>query len=635
MFFATEMARRYTAEEAAEAIMNEDDFGEMESADSLDESFSESSTSCSEVDSNPDNDYCGRTITVDFPSTRGRARTRSGFNSRIRTRGGRTRIRGIRTRGGSNNMPPNKRLASAISDDDINSPGAQSSNSEEDEPGSDDWRKDQPNIKDFPFNEQTGLKIVVPENANPMFFFKLLLTDDFVDALVKKTNEYATNLINSNRPLRRRSTWNSWRDVSCDEMRKFIRLIFSMGLMSLPSYKKYWSKDFLYKNEHFSSIMTRERFESILRFFNFGEKPKFDEDRLSKIRMIIDHFNETMLELITPEKNLSIDESMMLWRGRLIFRQYIKNKRHKYGIKFYELCTHDGLVLSAEVYGGQGFNDENNLGQTAAIVLKLMQPYLHKGYHVFTDNYYNSVALTEFLSSKGTYITGTLRKDRKGNPKRVISTKLKKGQMVWRSKGDVSVSKWKDKRDVLMISNSHVPKMISATNRKGKEKQKPNMVKDYNDSMSGIDRSDQILSYHSGLRKTLRWYKKAGVHIMEMFLTNSFYLYQKYSSNKEFSHLVQFKENIVKCLIGERRKKKFLEPSANFHYLVPIPEGEKKKNPTRRCKQCWKNKTRKESRYICEYCEDNPALCIHPCFRLYHQDLRIAETPEVNIEELE
>ena len=65
----------------------------------------------------------------------------------------------------------------------------------------------------------------------------------------------------------------------------------------------------------------------------------------------------------------------MIWRGRLVFRQYKKNKCHKYGIKFYKLCTYDGLVLTAEAYGGQGFNDENNLRQTAATVLKLMTPF--------------------------------------------------------------------------------------------------------------------------------------------------------------------------------------------------------------------------------------------------------------------
>ena len=79
----------------------------------------------------------------------------------------------------------------------------------------------------------------------------------------------------------------------------------------------------------------------------------------------------------------------------------------------------------------------------------------------------------------------------------------------------------------------------------------------------------------------MRWYKKAGVHILEMFFTNAFYLYRKFSTNRDFSHLVDFKENVIKCLIGERKKKTFIEPTADFHYLAPIPEGEKKKNPTR------------------------------------------------------
>ena len=84
---------------------------------------------------------------------------------------------------------------------------------------------------------------------------------------------------------------------------------------------------------------------------------------------------------------------------------------------FYELCTYDGLVLPVDTYSGQGFNDENNLGQTVATVLKLMTPFLNKGYYVFTDNYHNSVSLTEYLSNHGTYIIGTIRKDHKHNHK--------------------------------------------------------------------------------------------------------------------------------------------------------------------------------------------------------------------------
>ena len=42
------------------------------------------------------------------------------------------------------------------------------------------------------------MKTNVPENADPMFFFGLMLTDDLVENLVKKTNEYADKTINRN-----------------------------------------------------------------------------------------------------------------------------------------------------------------------------------------------------------------------------------------------------------------------------------------------------------------------------------------------------------------------------------------------------------------------------------------------------
>ena len=70
------MVRRYTAEESCEVIMNDDDLGEMELADSLDDSFSDTSSSMSEIDSNPEDQFSGRNITVKPPSQRGRPRTR-------------------------------------------------------------------------------------------------------------------------------------------------------------------------------------------------------------------------------------------------------------------------------------------------------------------------------------------------------------------------------------------------------------------------------------------------------------------------------------------------------------------------------------------------------------------------------
>ena len=178
-------------------------------------------------------------------------------------------------------------------------------------------------------------------------------------------------------------------------------------------------------------------------------------------------------------------------------------------------------MLKIQIYSGTKFTDTESLAQTGSIVLHVMEPYLNKGYHLLTDNWYNSVSLAEYMSKRNTYITGTLRGDRKRNPSQVLGKKLRKGEIVFMSLGDASVTKWKDKRDVCVISSAHVPTMMNSVNRHGKSKRKPNVVHIYNNHMSGIDRSDQMLPYHSALRKTIRWYKKVGIHIMEIFLRNA------------------------------------------------------------------------------------------------------------------
>ncbi|KAF9806460.1 hypothetical protein SFRURICE_001255 [Spodoptera frugiperda] len=67
------------------------------------------------------------------------------------------------------------------------------------------------------------------------------------------------------------------------------------------------------------------------------------------------------------------------------------------------------------------------INKTEKLVLNLMQPYLYLGHELYMDNYYNSVALSDKLLSCMTHTTGTLRKDRKDNPKDVIRKVLKKG----------------------------------------------------------------------------------------------------------------------------------------------------------------------------------------------------------------
>ncbi|CAK1591154.1 unnamed protein product [Parnassius mnemosyne] len=204
--------------------------------------------------------------------------------------------------------------------------------------------------------------------------------------------------------------------------------------------------------------MSRNRFQILFRFFHFSNNEEVDEsDRIYKIRFLIDHFNKLMQDIYALNKDLCIDESVMSWKGRLFFRVYIKNKKHRYGIKIYKLCESNGVILKIKLCKSEGQEG----GQTIKVVTDLLDDYLNKGYKVYTDNYYNSVELTRKMSANKTYLCGTLQSTRKGNPKVVTSAKLMKGEMIWRRKGEVAVCKWKDKRDVLTILNMHNPEMIT------------------------------------------------------------------------------------------------------------------------------------------------------------------------------
>ena len=89
---------------------------------------------------------------------------------------------------------------------------------------------------------------------------------------------------------------------------------------------------------------------------NTGQKPKDhpDYDPLYKIRVVLDRCVATYLENIIPGKNLSVDESMLKFKGRLYFKQYMPMKPVKWGIKLFALCDAETwAILRFFVYMGK------------------------------------------------------------------------------------------------------------------------------------------------------------------------------------------------------------------------------------------------------------------------------------------
>ena len=188
--------------------MNDDNFDKLKSADSMDESFTDTTSSCSEVNSNPDNDYCcpeplkllltlvlgedlkhGADLIHEYKLEEEEVEKREHKPLELYIICLQTNylflqyliIKLIHQRIQVQTLKfMSLLLVSTISDNKINSSKDPSSDSEVYEPLSDTWKDDPPTIKDFPFNEEIELKLDVPENASPILFFKLIAFDQKV-----------------------------------------------------------------------------------------------------------------------------------------------------------------------------------------------------------------------------------------------------------------------------------------------------------------------------------------------------------------------------------------------------------------------------------------------------------------------
>lgn len=86
--------------------------------------------------------------------------------------------------------------------------------------------------------------------------------------------------------------------------------------------------------------------------------------------------------------------------------------------------------------------------------------------------------------------------------------------------------KWRDKRDVAMLSTCHDASMKMSLGYW--PMLKPEAVLYYNEQKKGIDVSDQLSSYYDPKRKSLAWYKKIALDVLICAsVTNAMILYQK------------------------------------------------------------------------------------------------------------
>jgi len=206
-----------------------------------------------------------------------------------------------------------------------------------------------------------------------------------------------------------------------------------MGHDQRDCLKDYRSREEKYFTPFYSKTMVHDRFFHILRFLHFenndnpANRDDPHHDRLWKIRNIFDTLNNKFYELYNPTEHLAVDEVIVLFKERVIFRQYIPEKHKRFGIKIYKLCEALVYTYGMSVYlGKQRFLATQEMSATHGIVLELVRRVEGLGHKIYMDSYFLSPALFDDLSGRKINCCGTVRNDRRGMPKDISSRALKK-----------------------------------------------------------------------------------------------------------------------------------------------------------------------------------------------------------------
>lgn len=210
-------------------------------------------------------------------------------------------------------------------------------------------------------------------------------------------------------------------------MKAVLAIVINMGVLSCPDIEGYWKTSWECYIPFFHDVMGRNRFQEIFWNLHVPSMPG-SELRIDKVRLLLDHIRSAPQSAFYPHKEVAVDETMVGFRGRVSFLQYLPKKPTKYGLKLFVLAD-----------SSSGQKDGSTISVTCPAAVPLYNRYmggvdrndqLRKYYHVRLKcrKYYRYIFWFLFeVSVTNSYILHTHYSGIRKQPLKEFRLKLAKG----------------------------------------------------------------------------------------------------------------------------------------------------------------------------------------------------------------
>lgn len=400
------------------------------------------------------------------------------------------------------------------------------------------------------------------EHASPLDYFYMFFSPNILTDIVDQTNFYSVQEIG--RPIQ----------LTVDELKDFISIHLLMGIVQMPSYLDYWSTKFHYGKV--ADIMPLKRYQQIRRWLHFANNNLDDGDRYHKARPVLEQIRRNCLKQQGRETQYSIDEMMIAYKGTKAGKrkQYMKDKPNKWGFKNYVRAGVSGIIYDFLLYAGEDTfryhtfsEEEESLGFGAQVVIALCQSIDRKPAIIYCDNFFSSPELFYVLREKyGIFGLGTIRNNRIRGAEKVLPDekafkKKPRGHFAEVScdKNRLAVVRWNDNKIVTFISSFVASEPVEKIVRYSKEEKKkvevecPQIVRQYNKHMGGVDLADMLVSLYKTPFKTKRWYMVIFAQMLDICINNAWLVHRKKNGSSRKIPLKAFRYAVYENLLNENR----------------------------------------------------------------------------------
>lgn len=478
-----------------------------------------------------------------------------------------------------------------------------------------------------------------------------IFDNDIIELMVRETNRFAKQKIDEMKAseiLKPHSRLHEWTETDVDEMYVLLGVFLYMGIDPRTSLREYWSSGTYLELSRFRNLMTYSRYILLNKFLHFVDNGDVSPNgppnveisstfpmsrKLFKLSSIIARLQKKFDCLYNLGQSIAIDESLTLFKGRLSWVQTIRTKAARFGIKSYELCeSHTGYMARFQIYTGKSDNTASSNpaisvdlgGKSTKVVLELLKGLDGRGHCLTMDNFYNCPSLARYLKTKGFDCLGTLRTCRRNVPNDIakVPKNVPKGTIIARQCGDVSIITWKDSKLVNIISTFHDDSTFVGS-KAGKTLVKPICVRDYNNTMGGIDLKDQKLSMYLLERKRgLKWYVKIFKRLLNVSILNAYIMYSESLRRRGKPAMThrEFRYDLAKSIVERHRSLEISRPIGELMRLrrdiVHVPRYLSGSVNRKRCKICTGVGRSKLVNSHCFTC--GVGLCFEECWEKWH-----------------